>query len=139
MRKDASSVAKALVRHVFLDMCGFPLILRSDNGVEFTASLVSEMKQLLGIQGVHGTAYHPQSQGMVERIHRTLNESLRTTAKDYPGEWEERIPFIRFGLNNMPRKSLGNRTPYEGVTGLRIRMPALSNFGGAEGPIATDK
>ena len=52
----------------------------SDQGRNFESALFTEMGQLLGMKKTRTTAYHPKSDGMVERLNRTLADQLR---KDY--------------------------------------------------------
>lgn len=64
--KKASRVALELLK-IFL-MQGAPMILQSDNGSEFIASIIHDLKDLWPTcHIVHGRARHPQSQGSVER------------------------------------------------------------------------
>ena len=50
----------------------------SDQGRNFESALFTEMGQLLGMKKTRTTAYHPKSDGMVERLNRTLADQLRT-------------------------------------------------------------
>ncbi len=64
--KTAAEVAWHLLE-IFLTF-GAPAILQSDNGKEFVASVITELKQLWpDLKIVHGRPRHPQSQGSVER------------------------------------------------------------------------
>jgi hypothetical protein len=64
--KTAAEVAWHLLE-IFLSF-GALVILQSDNGKEFVASVISELKQLWpDLKIVHGIPRHPQSQGSVER------------------------------------------------------------------------
>jgi transposase InsO family protein len=56
---------------------GVPSVITSDWGSQFTSALWDSLCNTLGIQHVQTTAYHPQSNGLVERFHRRLKESLR--------------------------------------------------------------
>ena len=63
---------------------GGPAILQSDNGSEFTASVIKELKGLWpDLKIVHGKPRHPQSQGSVERDNRDIRThwlpGLKTT------------------------------------------------------------
>ena len=65
--KCAAEVAFQLM-DIFL-LLGAPQILQSDNGSEFTASVITELKVLWpDLLMVHGKPRHPQSQGSVERL-----------------------------------------------------------------------
>lgn len=62
---------------------GFPAAVLSDNGAIYTAAYRGSHSGLeidlaaLGITFRHGRPYHPQTQGKVERYHRTLKAYLR--------------------------------------------------------------
>ena len=47
-----------------------------DNGLEFKNKLVMGYLEELGVEIRHPTPYHPQSNGMIERFHRTLKTML---------------------------------------------------------------
>ena len=46
--KKPNTVALKLFMRVYLDLSGYPLILRSDNGPEFTADVMKELNRLIG-------------------------------------------------------------------------------------------
>ena len=93
----ASTCADALVRH-WVSRFGIPVDVSMDQGKQFTSSLWSELYQLLGISSLRTTAYHPQSNGMVERIHSVIKERLcaRTTSSD--SDWMEHLPLVLLGI-----------------------------------------
>ena len=59
--------------HPFWNSYGY---MTSDRGAQCTSQLGTSIAQLLGIELHHTTAYHPQSNGLVERFHRHLRASL---------------------------------------------------------------
>jgi transposase InsO family protein len=59
---------------------GVPATLTSDRGVQFTSSFWSAVMSRLGVRHNTTTAFHPQSNGMVERFHRRLKEALKVRA-----------------------------------------------------------
>ena len=77
--------ARFLVENVFFDVCGFPSVLRSDRGPEFTGQVVHAVNKLLGIDHAFGASFHPESQGYVEGRHKSLNFILAAFARDNPG------------------------------------------------------
>ena len=74
---DADTWAKFLVEEVFLDVCGFPAVLRSDRGTEFTNEIIAAVNKNLHVKHVFGAAFHPQSQGYIEGRHKPINSVLR--------------------------------------------------------------
>ena len=79
----ASTCVSALLYH-WVARFGVPEDIVSDRGRQFTSNLWSELNKLLGIDTNTTTAYHPQANGMVERLHQQLKAALkaRTTGPD---------------------------------------------------------
>jgi len=61
------SCARALIAH-WIARFGLPSHLSSDRGPQFTSDLWSSIAKLLGTQLHRTTAYHPQANGLVERL-----------------------------------------------------------------------
>lgn len=79
--KHASEVAFNLIE-VFT-LFGAPHILQSDNGREFTALVISELKLMWPeLVIVHGKPRHPQSQGSVERSNGDIHDMLTAWMRD---------------------------------------------------------
>ena len=119
----AETIGKALLENVLLGMGMFPAVLRSDRALSFTGSVLAYINQQLEIKHVLGSSYHPQSQGMVERMHRTLKIIGRAVVQENPNNWPTMMPYAQCVLRVIPLKSLGGRSPYEVVTGLRPKLP----------------
>ena len=122
-KKDAPSIAKALLVRVFADLAMFPTVLRSDNAGEFIGEVMQQLNKMLNIRHITSSTYHPQSQGMVESMHKTLNQVVRGLVGERPKDWEEMIPFAQCILRTSPMKDLEWRTPYEVVTGMKPKLP----------------
>jgi transposase InsO family protein len=65
---DARSCAKALIAS-WIAHYGVPSRITTDRGRQFTSSLWAALCARLEISHIATTAYHPQSNGMVERAH----------------------------------------------------------------------
>ena len=50
--------------------------ISTDQGGEFEAELYQELTKLLGSYRIHTTAYHPKSNGLIERWHQDLKASV---------------------------------------------------------------
>ncbi len=72
---------------MFLPMVAFPVVIRADSALEFTAQVMQQVTWLLGVKHVTSSTYHPQSQGMVESMHKTLNQVVRGLVEHHPEIW----------------------------------------------------
>ncbi|GFY42540.1 transposon Tf2-9 polyprotein [Trichonephila inaurata madagascariensis] len=72
----AEAVAKSFIAN-WISCFGVPAIITTDQGGQFQSRLIYSLKQMLGIQRIRTTSYHPSSNGMVERLHRTLKQAIR--------------------------------------------------------------
>ena len=95
--------------------------LTSDRGAQFTSSLWAALCSLLNIQQHNQTtAYHPQSNGMVERFHRCLKDALR--ARSAAANWVDHLPWVLLGLRAAAREDNGS-TPAQAVFGSPLILP----------------
>ena len=87
-------------------------MVQSDQGSNFMSSLFQEVMFQPGIKQVKSTAYHPQSQGAVERFHQTLKSMLRVYCLQENKEWDEGLPLLLFAVRESVQSSLGF-SPFE--------------------------
>ena len=71
-----------------------PLLIHTDQGRNFESKLMAEVCGLLDIKKTRTTAYHPQSDGMVERFNQTLEAQLSKFADHSQRDWDQHIPFL---------------------------------------------
>ena len=121
--KEAATVADALYKTVYLDLAGFPAILRSDNGFEFVGEVTKELNRLVGTTQIFGSAYHPRSQALIEGSHKPLESILQAFASEWPDDWADQLPIARWSWNTTPKQGLGGLSPYYVVTGLVPKNP----------------
>ena len=107
---DTVTVADALLKEWIL-LFGPPEKLLTDRGVQFTSELFVELMKALEIKKVYTTAYHPQTDGQVERLNKTLVNILRTNMDEYQQGWEDALPFAEYAYNTSIHSSTGE-TPY---------------------------
>ncbi|CAJ0922029.1 unnamed protein product, partial [Ranitomeya imitator] len=79
----APELAKIFVHHIFR-LHGLPLHIVSDRGVQFTAHFWRSLCKSMNISLDFSSAYHPQSNGQVERTNQTLVSDVHSTSR--PGQ-----------------------------------------------------
>ncbi|XP_068233366.1 uncharacterized protein [Palaemon carinicauda] len=107
---NASHAVRGLTQ--FFCRFGFPATVQSDKGSHFMAR---EFKAAMEYHGVHhqtSTAYHPESQGLVERSHQTLKTVLTKLGEAGSSDWEENLPYALFALRQARSETTGY-SPFE--------------------------
>ncbi len=115
----AAACAKALT-FPWISRFGVPEMITSDRGPQFTSNLWFQLCEMLNISHKQTTAYHPESYGAVERLHRCLKDALRAHAA--VETWSEVLPFVLLGLRAQPREDTGLSLA-EVVFGAQIVLP----------------
>jgi hypothetical protein len=95
-------------------------MITSDRGPQFTSNLWFKLCKMLHLSHKQSTAYHPESNGVVKRLHRRLKNALRACAAT--ATWSEELPFVLLGLRAQPREDAG-LSPAEAVFGAPIVLP----------------
>ena len=86
--------------------------LLSDNGPAFIAEALADYLKPLDIQHVHGRAHHPQTQGKIERYHRSMKSVVKLNTFYFPWELEQAIAdFVAYYNHERYHESLDNVTP----------------------------
>ena len=67
-----------------------------DQGPQFLNISWKKMMGTLGLKCNNTAAYHPQANGLVERMHRQLKASLRAVLED--DNWMDPLPAVLLGL-----------------------------------------
>ena len=115
----AKAVANGMVE--IFARTGVPLKLLTDQGSQFLGSLVKHLCKDLRIDQVKTAPYHPECNGVVERMHGTLVPML-TKASQLGMDWVEQLPFTLFALRSAPNRDT-KFSPYQLVYGHRVRTP----------------
>jgi len=86
--------------------------LLSDNGPSYISSELAQYLQNNDMSHTRGKPYHPQTQGKIERWHRSLKNQILLENYYLPGELEERIrQFVGYYNHERYHESLSNLTP----------------------------
>jgi len=102
-RITSKNVVRALVK--FFTKVGLPSSIQSDQGSNFASALFQQVMRSLGIKQYKSTAFHPESQGVVERCHYTLKTMIKSFCLEAGSEWDEVIDLLLFSVRKAFRKA----------------------------------
>ena len=100
---------------------GVPATVTSDRGRQFASELWKKTATLLGASTKATTAYHPQANGLVERMHRTMKASLKAKLGSDPN-WCDTLPVVLLGMRAAVKQDI-NCLVAEMVYGEQLRLP----------------
>lgn len=103
--KKDTTVARALWQVI----CTFgpPTVLVSDNGAEFVNKVIAALANLFGVERRLISAYHPQSNGQVERFNRSLKDILMKCSGDAPRQWPAWLDYTMMVLRSTVHSATG--------------------------------
>ncbi len=118
---EATTVERIMVDEFFCRY-GMPDCLHSDQGRNFEFNVVREMCSLLGITKTRTTPYHPQSDGLVERLNRTLLAMLSIAAGEDECNWDLHLPKLMFAYRTSVQETTRS-TPFSLMFGREVKLP----------------
>ncbi|XP_068245448.1 uncharacterized protein [Palaemon carinicauda] len=116
----ADKIIEALNK--FFSLVGLPKEVQTDQGTNFTSKKFTSFLACQNIKHCLSSPYHPQSQGVVERFHRTFKTMLRTYCCENEKEWDVFIPMLLFAVCDSVHSSLGY-SPFQLVYVHQVRSP----------------
>lgn len=90
---------------------GVPLYVITDRGPQFESAFFAKLSSLIGFHRLRTSSYRPQTNGRIERMHRSLKNALRARKTD----WLLSLQVVLFGLRCLPDES--GYSPFQLVTG----------------------
>ena len=119
--RTAEGTARIFVEQ-YIPLWGCPHTLLSDNGSEFVARLSLAIYKLMKIRKIATTAFHPKSNGGVERVNHSLAQMLSLVISEQQDDWDEWLPYVVQAYNNSVSAATG-LAPNEIHLGRMPRLP----------------
>lgn len=116
----SKDVAEALMQ--FISRMGIPDEILTDRGSNFCSQLMKDLYTVLGVKSIKTSAYHPQTDGMVEKFNGTLKAGLKKYISQFDGQWDKALPYVLFAYRETPHTTTG-LTPFELTFGRTPKGP----------------
>ena len=101
--------------------------LITDQGPAFMSTFFRETCKILGVQKVRTSSYHPQSNGTVERLHRSLHTALSHYVNASNTNWDVLTPFFLMAHRATPSTVTGY-SPFYLLHGREMQLPNQENL-----------
>ena len=120
-----NKTAEGIVRYLsneYVPRYGPPEVIITDQGLEFKNQEVMGYLKSLGTEVRHSSPFHPQTNGKIERFHRTFKGILRTFINARPSEWEDHLGATLWA-HRVSTSTVTGYTPFFLTFGRRPRVP----------------
>lgn len=98
-------------------------VLLSDNGPGYLSRQFGDYLRLVGIRHIIASPYHPQTNGKIERYHRSIKGESKLVAYDMPSNLKEASEaFIEYYNYHRYHEGLGDVTPYDVYSGRHLEV-----------------
>ncbi|XP_039156035.1 uncharacterized protein LOC104414932 [Eucalyptus grandis] len=105
---DASHVESLLLREI-VRLHGVPKTITSDRDIKFLSHFWRTLWRLFGTDLQYNSSFHPQTDGQIEVVNRTMANIIRCLCSDMPKQWERYLALAEFAFNNTVNRSTDTR------------------------------
>ncbi|XP_076059845.1 uncharacterized protein LOC143036400 [Oratosquilla oratoria] len=121
----AKTITRALMS--YFSKMGMPREVQSDRGTNFLSGVFKGALESLSIKHIIASAYHPQSQGCLERFHGTLKRMIRAFILEFDRDWDEGLDLLLYASRITMHEGLGF-SPFYLMFGRAPRMPLTALY-----------
>ena len=119
-KTSAEGVAR-LFRDNVWKLHGLQESIITDRGAQFTAGMMKELNQMLGIDTKLSIAYHLQMDSQTERMNQDLEQYLRMFIDHRQEQWPDWLVTVEFAYNNKVQTST-KVSPFRANNGRDLRL-----------------
>ncbi|XP_036804331.1 uncharacterized protein LOC118940159 [Oncorhynchus mykiss] len=114
--------SKGIAKELFLmfSRVGLPKTILTDQGTPFMSRLMKDLCRLYQVQQIRTSIFHPQTDGLCERLNKTIKSMLRRVVSRDGKNWDMLLPHLMFALREVPQASTGF-SPFELLYGRPCR------------------
>ncbi|KAH6567467.1 hypothetical protein BASA62_006097 [Batrachochytrium salamandrivorans] len=120
--KEMTESAVSAFLYEFMMTYGAPFEIISDRGKSFLAEGIDLFERENRIRHLATIPYHPQTNGMVERMHAMLGHGLTTLTNESRDRWDEFLPQTLLALRTRTHAVTGF-SPFYLMFGIHLRLP----------------
>ncbi|MBW0477412.1 hypothetical protein O181_017127 [Austropuccinia psidii MF-1] len=124
-KEDTAMYTALLFWNNIIYTCGVPKIIISDRDPKFTTEIWTNLYDMLGTEPAFSTAYHPQTDGLAQRIIQTMEGILRRFCA-YGMEYKDHEGYTHDYVTLLPAVQLAYNTSQCSTTG---KTPSLVEKG----------
>ncbi|MBW0528551.1 hypothetical protein O181_068266 [Austropuccinia psidii MF-1] len=115
-KEDTAMDTALLLWNNIISTCGVPKIIISDRDPKLTSEFWTNLYDILGTKLAFSTAYHPQTDGLAERMIQTMGDILRKVFaygieyKDHEGyahDWVTLLTAVKLAYNTSQHSTTG--------------------------------
>ncbi|MBW0557165.1 hypothetical protein O181_096880 [Austropuccinia psidii MF-1] len=124
-KEDPALDTALLFWNKIISTSGIPKIIISDRVLKFTSEFWTNLYDMLGTKLAFYTAYHPQTDGLSERMILTMEDIIRRLCA-YGMEYKDHVGYMHDWVTLLPAVQLAYNTNQNSITG---KLPSLVEKG----------
>jgi transposase InsO family protein len=101
--------------------------LITDQGRSFVSAFFKETCRILKIRKLRTSPYRPITNGIIERLHRSLNTGLSHYVDSVNTNWDTLVPFFLVAYRATPHSTTGY-SPFSFLHGREIILPSSDDL-----------
>ena len=91
----------------WISRSGCPHSLHSEQESNFESNFFEQFMQLLEKDKTRTTSFHPQSNAVIEKMNKTLQNMLPKCVKEEQSNWSQQLPYVMMAYRSSIHESIG--------------------------------